>query len=353
MGYAQEGRRSILLTGGCGYIGSHMGAMLHAAGHRVVVIDNLSTGFAELVRSDQFTPSDLCDPAALATVMATESFDAVMHFAGSSQVGESLRSPGLYYRNNVANTLNLLDAVVKHGVRAFVFSSSAAIFGDPRYLPIDEQHPREPLNPYGASKLMVERILADYREAHDFAYVALRYFNAAGADPQGRMGECHEPETHLIPLALRAVSGRSPAITIHGRDYDTPDGTCIRDYVHVEDLCRAHLLALEHLWSGGPGGSYNLGNGEGFSVFEVLKTVSAVTGCPVPHVYGPRRRGDPDRLVADSTRARRELDWVPRRRTLETIVDHAWQWELRQAGRTTDTRIRRRPATIAQPARLQ
>lgn len=321
----------ILVVGGAGYIGSHMVKMLLESGHDVVTLDNLSTGYRDAVFGGEFVLADLADRDQLEAVFSSHEFDGVLHFASFIQVGESVREPGKYYQNNVANTLNLLDAMVRHGVRSFVFSSSAAVFGEPQYVPIDEAHPKAPVNPYGSSKLMVEQILADYDRAHGLKSVCLRYFNAAGADPGGQLGERHEPETHLIPLAMQAASGRRPHVTVFGRDYDTPDGTCIRDYIHVIDLCQAHLLALKQLWQGGGSAAFNLGNGQGFSVREVIDAARAVTGREIPVVYGERREGDPARLVADSRMARQTLGWSPEHAELETIIAHAWQWELRLA----------------------
>jgi UDP-glucose 4-epimerase len=250
-----------------------------------------------------------------------------MHFASCIQVGESLLKPDLYYRNNFCNTLNLLDAMVAHGVKHFIFSSTAAVFGEPDYVPIDEAHPARPINPYGISKWMVERALADYDRAFGLKSVCLRYFNAAGADPEGELGERHEPETHLIPLVLQAASGRRPEIAVFGRDYDTPDGTCIRDYVHVMDLCQAHLLALDALGIGGESDAFNLGNGSGFSVQQVIDAARRVTGRNIAVREAPRRPGDPARLVANSERAKRVLGWQPQYADLDVIVEHAWAWE--------------------------
>jgi UDP-glucose 4-epimerase len=240
-----------------------------------------------------------------------------------------MADPGKYYRNNVAATQTLLDGMRAHGVSRFIFSSTAAIFGDPQYVPIDEAHPKAPINPYGRSKWFVEQMLEDYQRAYGLQSVCLRYFNAAGADPDGALGECHEPETHLIPLILQVASGRRPHITVYGADYPTPDGTCIRDYIHVEDLCQAHLLALRQLLNGAGSARYNLGNGSGYSVREVIEAARRVTGHPIPVVMGARREGDPPVLVADASAARAALGWQPRYPALETIVAHAWAWERR------------------------
>jgi UDP-glucose 4-epimerase len=319
----------ILVVGGAGYIGSHMVKMLARAGHDVTTLDDLSTGYRDAVVAGRLVEGSLADRALLDHTFAAGRFDGVMHFASFIQVGESVRDPGKYYRNNVAHTLDLLDAMVVHGVRAFIFSSTAAVFGEPQYVPIDESHPKAPINPYGASKLMVERMLADYDAAHGLRSVALRYFNAAGADPEGELGERHDPETHLIPLVLQAAAGRRPSIQVFGTDYDTPDGTCIRDYIHIQDLCAAHLLALERLAGGAPSAAYNLGNGTGFSVREVIAAAERVTGKAIPVVYAARRAGDPARLVADSRAARAALGWTPAHPDLDTIVAHAWTWERR------------------------
>lgn len=320
----------ILVVGGAGYIGSHMVKMLLKAGHDVITLDNLSSGHRDAVLGGTFVEGDLADLACLNQVFSQYQPEAVMHFASFIQVGESIRKPDMYYRNNVTNTLNLLDTMLKFEVKKFIFSSTAAVFGEPDYVPIDETHPNRPLNPYGRSKLMIEQVLADYAKALDFRSVCLRYFNAAGADPDGQLGERHDPETHLIPLILQAASGRRENIQVFGRDYETPDGTCIRDYIHILDLCSAHLLALEYLVNGGESDRFNLGNGAGFSVQEVLDAVIKVSGKPVKVIDGPRREGDPARLVADSKRALSVLHWKPVFTDLETIVSHAWQWELKQ-----------------------
>ena len=321
----------ILVVGGAGYIGSHMVKMLAAQSYRVTTLDNLSTGYRNAVSAGEFIQVDLADREVLATLFARQPFDAVMHFASYIQVGESVKEPSKYYANNVTNTLNLLDAMVTHGVKRFIFSSSAAVYGDPHTVPIPEDHSKEPINPYGRTKWIVEQILADYDHAYGLKSVSLRYFNAAGADPEGALGERHEPETHLIPLVLRAASGRAPDIKVFGRDYDTPDGTCIRDYVHVEDLCSAHRLAIDGLMQGKASNAYNLGNGSGFSVAEVIAAAERVTGRTIPVTDQPRRAGDPPRLVADARRARDELGWRPQYDSLDTIIAHAWAWEQKLA----------------------
>ena len=319
----------VLVVGGAGYIGSHMVLALRQAGHEVVTLDNLSTGHRDAVLAGEWVLGDLADPVALEALFSGRRFAAVLHFASSIQVGESVRQPLLYYQNNVANTLNLLQAMVRHGVRRLIFSSTAALFGNPVRSRIDETHPRQPINPYGRSKWMVEQVLADADQAHGLRSICLRYFNAAGADPLARVGERHEPETHLIPLVLQAASGRRSDISVHGTDYDTPDGTCVRDYIHVADLAEAHLLALETLARKDSSDAFNLGNGNGYSVKQVIDSVRRVTGRDVTVRHGPRREGDPAVLVADSARAQALLDWRPRHADLDTIVNHAWRWELR------------------------
>lgn len=323
----------VLVVGGAGYIGSHMVKMLLAQGHEVITFDNLSSGYRDAVVGGSFVQADLADKAALDEVFVKYAPDAVMHFASYIQVGESVRHPDKYYLNNFTNTMNLLDAMVKHGVNYFIFSSTAAVFGEPEYVPIDEAHAKNPLNPYGRSKLMVEQALGDYERAYGIKSVCLRYFNAAGADPEGQLGERHEPETHLIPLVLQAISGRRDNITVFGRDYDTPDGTCIRDYIHIVDLCSAHLLALQKLMETNTSRRYNLGNGNGFSVQEVIAAAQKVTGKPINVAEGERREGDPARLVADASLARSELGWKPVYADLETIIQHAWQWESKTVGK--------------------
>ena len=323
---------NILVVGGAGFIGSHMVKMLGQMACRVTTLDDLSSGHRDAVLYGDFMQGDMGDRSVLDAVLS-RGFDAVMHFASFIQVGESVHNPALYYQNNVVKTLALLDAMRAHGVKNFVFSSTAATFGEPQYSPMDEKHPQQPVNPYGRTKLMVEQVLADYAQAYGLRSVSLRYFNAAGADPEGQLGERHEPETHLIPLVLQVASGRRPHLQVFGRDYDTHDGTCVRDYVHVEDLCSAHWLALQSLMAGHGADcqAYNLGSGHGFSVQEVIDTAQKVSGRSVAIIDSPRRAGDPSRLVADPTLARQKLGWQPQFSELRTLLEHAWRWETRQA----------------------
>jgi UDP-glucose 4-epimerase len=318
----------ILVVGGAGYIGSHMVKMLLSAGYSVVVLDSLVCGYRDAVLGGEFVQGDLADGALLDSLFREHHIDGVMHFASFIQVGESVLNPAKYYRNNVTNTQNLLDAMLTHGVNKLIFSSTAAIFGEPCYTPIDETHPKQAINPYGHSKLMVEQMLADYDRAYGIKFVCLRYFNAAGADPERQIGERHEPETHLIPLVLQAASGRRPSISIYGRDYDTADGTCVRDYIHVTDLCQAHLKAFERLENGGVSAAYNLGNGNGFSVQQVIDVARKITGRTINVIDAPKRNGDPVILVADASLAKNELGWKPAFANLETIIEHAWAWEI-------------------------
>ncbi|OYQ39294.1 UDP-glucose 4-epimerase GalE [Rhodoferax sp. TH121] len=323
----------VLVVGGAGYIGSHMVKRLGQLGCTVTTLDNLSAGHRDAVLCGELVQGDIADRPLLDALFARGQFDAVMHFASFIQVGESVKEPAKYYDNNVTNTLILLDAMRAAGVQRFIFSSTAATFGEPQYVPIDEAHPQQPINPYGRTKFMVEQVLRDYEVAYGLQSVVLRYFNAAGADPEGQLGERHEPETHLIPLVLQAASGRRSHINVFGRDYDTPDGTCIRDYIHIQDLCEAHWLAIQSLLAGKGSQAYNLGNGSGFSVQEVIDTARAITGQPILVVDGPRRAGDPARLVADATQARERLGWQPQYADLATIVRHAWHWEQKVAAR--------------------
>lgn len=321
---------SVLVAGGAGYIGSHMVKALDEADRRCAVLDDLSTGHRDAV-TGTFFAGGIGDREAVQRALASCGATAVMHFASFIQVGESVVNPAKYYDNNVAGTIRLLDTLCASGVKRFIFSSSAAVYGEPLASPIPESHRTEPLNPYGRGKLIVEQLLPDYERGYGLKWVALRYFNAAGAHPDASIGERHEPETHLIPLALRAASGRMASVTVHGSDYPTPDGTCIRDYVHVCDLASAHLLALDHLDRGGASGAFNLGNGSGYSVKQVIDSVERVTGRKVPIAHGPRRAGDPAVLVADSALARSTLGWRPKYAELDTIVAHAWAWERRSA----------------------
>lgn len=318
-----------LICGGAGYVGSHMVRYLIKAGHQAVVYDDLSTGHREAVDPQALLEvGDIGDAARLAQVFSQHTFDAVMHFCARSLVGESVSKPYLYYHNNVAHTLTLLEAMRAAGVQRLVFSSTAAVFGNPQSALIDESHPTAPINPYGQSKLMVEHILGDAAKAFGLRSVALRYFNAAGADPEGGIGEAHDPETHLIPNVLRAILGQSGGLKVFGTDYDTRDGTCVRDYIHVNDLASAHLLAVDFMLRNEGAHRFNLGNGQGFSVREVMAAAAQVTGKPVPHEFAPRRAGDPATLVAASARAREVLGWQPQFTRLEDILASAWRWHL-------------------------
>jgi len=321
--------KTVLVTGGAGYIGSHTCKALSGAGYTPIAYDNLTSGHAEAVRWGPLEPGDILDRKRLDEVLLSHRPDAVVHFAASAYVGESVSDPGKYYRNNVVGTLTLLEAMRDHAIRSIVFSSTCATYGVPDTLPITEEAPQQPINPYGSSKLTAERILTDFGSAHGIKSIALRYFNAAGADPQNEIGEEHDPETHLIPLVLDAASGRRPNLTIFGNDYPTPDGTCIRDYVHVSDLAEAHVLALKSLENGWFPGPINLGIGQGFSVKEIVNTVGRVTGLDVPVVFGSRRLGDPAILISDPHKARRELGWSPKITLLEQIVATAWAWHQR------------------------
>ncbi len=318
----------ILVTGGAGYIGSHTVKELLRAGYEVVVLDDLSSGHRELVLIENFVQADIRDRETLRQTFRRYPIQAVMHFAALTSVPESVADPGRYYEVNLLGSLNLLETMREFGVQRIVFSSSAAVYGDPQKIPIPEDHPTRPKSPYGRTKLMVEEILADYALAYGFSYVSLRYFNAAGSDPEGRIGEWHEPERHLIPIVLEAALGRRPYVEIFGTDYETPDGTGVRDYIHVVDLAQAHVLALQHLEAGGRSGVYNLGIGRGYSVREVIEVCQRVTGREIPVREGPRRPGDPAVLVADPTRAEKELGWKPRYTALEPIVETAWRWLL-------------------------
>lgn len=320
---------TVLVTGGAGYIGSHACKALTESGWQPVVYDNLVYGHDWAVKWGPLERGDITDAARLDAVLATHQPVAVMHFAAFAYVGESVADPEKYYGNNVGGTKILLDATRRAGISRFVFSSSCATYGMPVCREMDETHPQAPINPYGFTKLVVERMLADYGSAYGLRSVSLRYFNAAGADPAGEIGEVHEPETHLIPLALGAALGTRPPITVFGQDYSTPDGTCIRDYVHVTDLAAAHVAALERLDGDLPRHAYNLGTGDGYSVREVIDHVGELVGHPVPSKDGVRRPGDPDRLVAAVSRAREDLGWKPENSDLGTILRTALAWETR------------------------
>lgn len=317
----------VLVVGGAGYIGSHCVKQLVAAGHEPVVVDNLVYGHrAAVAASIRLHDINLGDPAAIDRVLATERPEAVMHFAAYAYVGESVTNPLKYYRNNVAATLTLLEAMLQHGVKKFVFSSTCATYGIPEKMPITEDSPQKPINPYGQTKLDVENMLKSLAPATGLSFAAFRYFNAAGAAEDGSIGEDHDPETHLLPLAFGAAQGLKPALQIFGNDYPTPDGTCLRDYVHVDDLSRAHIAALALLDKPGTQLFYNLGTGTPTSVLEVLKAVEKVTGLKVPANFAPRRAGDPPALYADATKAKSELHWTPKFTSIEPIVATAWRW---------------------------
>lgn len=320
---------TILVTGGAGYIGSHVALALQERGHQPIILDNLSRGHRDIVERAIGKPvivADTRDAQALDKLFSQRRIDAVMHFAAFIEVGESVKDPLSFYDNNVHGTVSLLAAMQKAGIHHFVFSSTCATYGTPIVVPIPEDHPQQPLSPYGQTKLVVERILADCERAFGLHSVNFRYFNAAGARPEGGLGEDHTPETHLIPLVLDVASGKRPSISIFGDDYDTPDGTCIRDYIHVSDLADAHVLGVEYLLAGGASTAVNLGNGRGFSVKEVIAAVERVTGTTIRVEMAARRAGDPPKLVGSSEKARKLLGWTPRFADLETIIAHAWAW---------------------------
>lgn len=318
----------ILVVGGAGYIGSHMVYHLAKQGVDVITLDNLSTGHRDAVLAGEFIQGDCGDREILKHIFSKNTIDAVMHFASSIEVAESVKNPAKYYQNNLVNTLALLEEMRSASINKFIFSSTAAVYGEPEYIPIDEQHPTKPLNPYGSSKLMVENILSDYDKAYGLKYICFRYFNAAGAHPDGILGERHDPETHLIPLILDAVNNPSKKISIYGDDYDTPDGTCIRDYIHVQDLVEAHWLGVKKLLEQEISATYNLGNGSGYSVNEVIEVAQAVVKLPLAINKCTRRPGDPAKLVALSSRAKKDLKWIPQYMNLENIINHAWQWKI-------------------------
>jgi UDP-glucose 4-epimerase len=318
---------NVLVTGGAGYIGSHVVDELIHSSYTPVVYDNFSTGHEEAVpETVQLIQGDIHDFMFLKHILSEYEIDAVLHFAASSQVGESMADPGKYYYNNVAGTLGLIDAMRECGVENLVFSSTAAVYGEPGHVPITEDMPLQPTNVYGRTKLMIEKMLKDYSDAYGLRYVALRYFNAAGASLMGNIGEDHRPETHLIPLTIQAALGQREAISIFGTDYDTPDGTCLRDYIHVKDLATAHVLALDHLANGGDSRVYNLGTKNGFSVREIIDTVKEVTGRNFMVKEEKRRAGDPAKLIASSEKIQKELHWKPEHSTIREIVSTAWRW---------------------------
>jgi UDP-glucose 4-epimerase len=320
-----------LVTGGAGYIGSHMVKLLVENGAEVTVLDDLSTGHAEAVRGAKLVRGDVADVASTKSLLEQNRIEAVVHFAASSLVGESVADPLKYYRRNVGGTVGLVEAMRQAKVTRLVFSSTAAVYGDPVRTPIDEAHPTQPVNPYGSSKLAIERMLAECSSAYGIGAVVLRYFNAAGADPGGELGERHDPETHLIPLVLQAAAGRRASISVFGNDWPTRDGTCVRDYIHVSDLCVAHLLALDWLAKGGRYECFNLGNGDGATVLEVIEAARRITGKTIKMVQAERRAGDPPSLVADASKARQVLGWQPARADIEGIVRDAWNYEQRRA----------------------
>jgi UDP-glucose 4-epimerase len=324
---------TILVTGGAGYIGSHAVLALREAGYEVVILDNLVYGHRDIVETVlkvELIEGDIADRALLDKIFKTREFAAVMHFAAYAYVGESVGQPAKYYRNNVAGTLTLLEAMCDAGIKNFVFSSTCATYGVPEQIPVSEDQPKQPINPYGMSKLMVEHILDDFDRAYGLRSVRFRYFNAAGADPEGRLGEDHSPETHILPLVLLTAMGKRESISIYGTDYDTPDGTCLRDYIHVTDLAQAHILGLEYLLKGGSTEVFNLGNGQGFSIREVIEAARVVTGRPIAVTLADRRPGDPPILVGSGEKAKQVLGWNPQYAELETILKHAWQWHQKR-----------------------
>lgn len=325
---------AILITGGAGYIGSHTVKLLQSRGYDILVFDNLVYGHRDIINKlgVKLLEGDLGDRTLLQKLFQEYKIEAVIHFAAYAYVGESVENPAKYYRNNVTYTLNLLEAMEEAGVRKIVFSSTCATYGIPEEVPIKETHPQNPINPYGYTKLVVERMLEDFHKAYGWEYVAFRYFNAAGASSDGLMGEDHDPEPHLIPLVLYAALGKRDSVSILGDDYPTPDGTCIRDYIHVEDLAQAHLLGLEYLLKGGKSDVFNLGNGNGFSVKEVIEAAKRVTGKDFTVKKAPRRPGDPPMLVGSSEKARQVLNWQPQYPEIETIIRHAWLWHQSRHG---------------------
>ncbi|MBV6622283.1 MAG: UDP-glucose 4-epimerase GalE [Rivularia sp. (in: Bacteria)] len=326
---------TILVTGGAGYIGSHTVLALKKAGYEVLILDNLVYGHRDLVEKVlqvELIQGDTGDRELLDNLFKSRNIAAVMHFSAYAYVGESVSNPAKYYRNNVIGTITLLEAMLAAEVKKFVFSSTCATYGVPEQVPIPEDHPQNPINPYGATKLMVERILSDFNEAYDFKSVRFRYFNAAGADPSGNLGEDHNPETHLIPLVLQTALGKRESISIFGTDYPTEDGTCVRDYIHVSDLADAHVLGLEYLLKGGESAFFNLGNGNGFSVKEIIEAARNVTGEEIKAIECDRRPGDPPALIGSAEKARKILGWQPQYTSIKDIITHAWEWHKKRHG---------------------
>ena len=319
----------ILIVGGAGYIGSSVNKLLNKMGYQTIVFDNLSNGHIEFVKWGKFYKGDLANIYDIEKVFIENKIDCVMHFSAYAYVGESVTNPQKYYKNNVSNTLNLLDLMIKYGVKKFIFSSTCAIYGIPIQIPIPEDHPQNPVNPYGKTKFMVEEILKDYDKAYGLKYVSFRYFNASGADPECEIGEWHDPETHLIPLSIYNALGITENITVFGTDYPTPDGTCIRDYIHVNDIAKAHILGFKYLMNESKSDFFNLGNGNGFSVKEILDIVSKVSGKKLKVVYGKRREGDPPILVGSSKKAHEILGWKPEFDKISDIIETAYRWHLK------------------------
>jgi UDP-glucose-4-epimerase GalE len=324
--WSNMSERNILVVGGAGYIGSHMCKYLSSHGYLPIVLDNLIYGHRQAVKWGPFFKGSMDDRGLLRRIFSEYPVSSVMHFAAFCYVGESVTDPAKYYQNNVASTIALLEVMAEEGIPGFIFSSTCATYGEPKEIPMTEDHPLSPINPYGRTKLMVEQMLGDFKAAYGLESVCLRYFNAAGADPDGELGEDHDPETHLIPLVLQTALGQRPRIDVFGNDYPTNDGTCIRDYIHIVDLAQAHLLALERLLNGQPGGVYNLGNGEGYSVSKVIEIARQKTGKSIPVNVTERRAGDPAMLVGSSEKATKELGWKPQFPELEAIIETAWNW---------------------------
>lgn len=322
--------KNILIAGGAGYIGSHQVLYLLENGYNPITYDNLSEGYQEAVLGGTFIEGDLADKNKLKEVFNSYDISAVMHFAAHCYVGESVTNPQKYYYNNVVNTMNLVNTMIEHKINKFIFSSTCATYGAPKFLPLTEEHPQNPINPYGNTKLMVEMFLKDYTKAYDFNSIFLRYFNAAGAEPEGRIGENHDPETHLIPNVIRSALGMGEPLKIFGDDYNTPDGTCVRDYIHILDLAQAHLLALEKLFEGHKTDFFNLGNGNGYSNKQIIETVEKVSGKKVDYSFAPRREGDPDTLVGSSEKAFKTLGWKPKFASIEKIIETAFNWHNNQ-----------------------